>query len=1009
MNDNYTQLKNTLTEIFQLNQAELDFGIYRIMNQKRTEINDFLENRLLKQVREILQQSGGGEAEQLKKDLEDKEKTLRELGVDPDTNSKVQELRAQYQATGSPEAMENEVFSHLANFFRRYYKEGDFISQRRYKDDTYAIPYQGEEVKLYWANHDQYYIKTSEHFKNYRFKVGNGRSVSFELKEAATEQNNNKAQQGKERRFRLHTGERREDSVEVVDNELKIYFTYELADKKEKQDDLMAEAFKKLKTLIPADWQADVLVLKPTEKKKDRTLLEKHMAEYTARNTFDYFIHKNLGDFLNRELDFYIKNEVLHIDDIALDEDRAFKKQLQVIKALKGVAHKIIAFLAQLENFQKKLWLKKKFVVQSDYCITLDRIPEDFYEEIAANEAQREEWVKLFAIDEIKGDLVKPAYSVPLTVDFLKANPFLVLDTQFFGQDFKYRLLAEIDQLDEQTDGLLINSENFQALNLLQERYQEQVKCVYIDPPYNTGEDGFAYKDNFRFSSWLSMMESRFVKAFNQLTNDGIFLCSIDDYELNRLHLLFQQLVGQEFWEATFIRKRRTSSAMSQNLISQDHEYIACYTKFNFNKANGVPKEYSGYSNPNKDPRGDWTFDNLTVGMDRSMRPNQYYDLVSPYTGTTYPANPNRVWAFIPESMNQKIKEDRIAFPDDPRLKELGVSLSGPLYKRFKIDLKSDVNPVSTIIELGKENSTGNGRAVLKSGLNTEATKELQNIFGNNQFSYAKPMTLAKAFVDQFCSEKQIMMDYFAGSGTTAHAVITKNRKDEGKRKYILVEMGEYFNTVTKPRIQKVIYSEDWKDGKPVSRKGSSHCFKYLRLESYEDTLNNLQLRRSSSQQALLGGSEFREDYMLHYMLDVESRDSLLSVSTFEDPFSYTIKTTENNELKDTPVDLVETFNYLIGLVVESIQHIRGFVVVLGHNLEEEKILVIWRNVKEQDNEALNEFFRRQQFNPRDQEFDRIYVNGDNNLENLRTDEDHWKVVLIEEEFHKRMFDVADV
>ena len=136
MNDNYTQLKNTLTEIFQLNQAELDFGIYRIMNQKRTEINDFLENRLLKKVREILQQSGGGEAEQLKKDLEDKEKTLRELGVDPDTNSKVQELRAQYQAAGSPEAMENEVFSHLANFFRRYYKEGDFISQRRYKDDT---------------------------------------------------------------------------------------------------------------------------------------------------------------------------------------------------------------------------------------------------------------------------------------------------------------------------------------------------------------------------------------------------------------------------------------------------------------------------------------------------------------------------------------------------------------------------------------------------------------------------------------------------------------------------------------------------------------------------------------------------------------------------------------------------------------------------------------------------------------------------------------------------------
>lgn len=395
--------------------------------------------------------------------------------------------------------------------------------------------------------------------------------------------------------------------------------------------------------------------------------------------------------------------------------------------------------------------------------------------------------------------------------------------------------------------------------------------------------------------------------------------------------------------------------------------------------------------------------------MDSSLRPNQFYELISPHTGAAYPANPNRVWAYIPSSMEEKINENRVAFPDDPKLLELGISISGPMYKRFKVDLKSDVNPVSTIIDLGKGKENKNGKVVLKAGLNTEATKEFQNIFGSNQFSYAKPMTLAKAFVDQFCSEKQIMMDYFAGSGTTAHAVISKNREDTGKRKYIMVEMGEYLNSVTKPRIQKVIYSEDWKDGKPVSRKGSSHCFKYLRLESYEDTLNNLQLKRSSSQQALLGGPEFQEDYMLHYMLDVESRDSLLSVSTFEDPFSYTIKTTENNELKDTPVDLVETFNYLIGLVVESIQRIRDFVIVLGHNLEEEKILIIWRNVKEQDNGALNEFFQKQQFNPRDQEFDRIYVNGDNNLENLRTDEDHWKVVLIEEEFHKRMFDVADV
>ena len=171
---------------------------------------------------------------------------------------------------------------------------------------------------------------------------------------------------------------------------------------------------------------------------------------------------------------------------------------LAKIRVLRKIAGKLIDFLAQLEDFQKKLWLKKKFVVETNYCITLDRVPEELYPEIAANEAQREEWVRLFAIDEIRGDLHSPAYTEPMTVEFLKANDKLVLDTRFFDEAFKARLLASIENFDDQCDGLLIHSENFQALNLLQERYREQVKCVYIDPPYNTGGDGFVYKDGYQ-------------------------------------------------------------------------------------------------------------------------------------------------------------------------------------------------------------------------------------------------------------------------------------------------------------------------------------------------------------------------------------------------------------------------------------------------------------------------------------------------------------------------------
>jgi adenine-specific DNA-methyltransferase len=258
------------------------------------------------------------------------------------------------------------------------------------------------------------------------------------------------------------------------------------------------------------------------------------------------------------------------------------------------------------------------------------------------------------------------------------------------------------------------------------------------------------------------------------------------------------------------------------------------------------------------------------------------------------------------------------------------------------------------------------------------------------------------------------VLDYFAGSGTTGHAVINLNREDDGQRKYILVEMGEYFDTVLKPRLQKVIYSKDWKDGKPVSREGSSHLFKYSRLESYEDTLNNLELKRTPEQATLLEQHDtLREEYSLRYMLDVESRESasLLNLESFADPFSYQLNIASGGvgETRVQPIDLVETFNYLLGLRVQHIETIRDFCVVQGRLAGGEKTLVIWRNLHEKSSADLDAFFQKQGYNTRDMEFDFIYVNGDNTLENLRAADQTWKVRLIEEEFQRLMFEVQDV
>ena len=269
--------------------------------------------------------------------------------------------------------------------------------------------------------------------------------------------------------------------------------------------------------------------------------------------------------------------------------------------------------------------------------------------------------------------------------------------------------------------------------------------------------------------------------------------------------------------------------------------------------------------------------------------------------------------------------------------------------------------------------------------------------------------------------EQALILDYFAGSGTTGHAVINLNREDEGQRKYILVEMGEYFDTVLKPRVLKAVYSKDWKDGKPVGREGVSQLIKVIRLESYEDTLTNLRVERTQQQASLLdgrAGDQFRRDYSLRYWLTEETRGSasLLDLDRFEDPWSYTLEVGQGSaaETKPLTVDLVETFSYLLGLRVQHVDHIRGVTLVQGTlppgpgKATGEKALVLWRNTREMDAEALDKFLWGQRINPRDLEFDVIYVNGDNHLENSRRSDETWKVRLIEDEFHRLMFETAE-
>ena len=557
MQTSQQKLQDLLQQLFRADNADLDFGIYRIINYRRDQIQAFINEKLPVIVKDSLANS---EIESARQEVETVASQIPEGMLDADGTlineafaqvpiiKKYFEIKEKLGSLQSQYQHEDTVYNHLHTFFSRYYESGDFIPRRRYSQtERYAIPYNGEEVYLHWANRDQYYVKSGEHFSTYRFK-SQGITVTFDLRNIDIERDN---VQGAKRFFVPLSAE---TTYSLETDEICIPFEYRpltdeeklLYGKQKQQDKINETAETQILQCVSSDYKAYAAL---DQRIGNITVLKKHLDTYTRRNTADFFIHKNLKQFLNRELDVYIKNEVIPLSDFIftnVEEGNLTNNWLKTAQSVFDIATQIIDFLSQIEEFQKRLWLKKKFVLSTDYCITLDRVPEKFYPKIAENIAQREERKQLFAIHEVDGDLVNSAYDEPLSVAFLKENPNLVLDTCHFDTAFKDCLLAHFENLDNETDGLLIHSENFQALNLLTQKYRESLKTIYIDPPYNTDASAILYKNNYKDSSWLSLMADRISVSRELLTKNGIFCAAIDDVEAANLRQLLQNLFDKE-------------------------------------------------------------------------------------------------------------------------------------------------------------------------------------------------------------------------------------------------------------------------------------------------------------------------------------------------------------------------------------------------------------------------------------------------------------------------------
>ncbi|WP_288992979.1 site-specific DNA-methyltransferase [uncultured Marinobacter sp.] len=1105
-----------LREMFQLNQPELDFGLYRIMHARKDDVNRFIEKDLPSITQKAFQDFASQDKTAIEKELQETVEGLEKAKVNPETNEYVQELKAKLRDDFDLAREEGEVYDALLTFFSRYYNEGDFLSRRVYKDGTYAIPYQGEEVVLHWANKDQYYIKSSETLRDYSFRLnpdaGPGEDpmrVHFKLVDGEAGAKDNNKESADSRRvfvldvedpFELIEGEATEHGEQYTDLQCRFMFRpatesdWTEAEKKKAtaaaqkkpptQDALRAVAEERLlgaASDLSEPWKSALAksYRKADGSRADYSMLAGQLNNYTKKNTFDYFIHKDLGGFLTRELDFYIKNELLDWSDIAsLKNDTArLAPLLSKIDVIRSLGEKIIAFLSQLENFQKKLWLKKKFVTEANYCITLDRLEDqpELLAEAFNNEHLLKDWERLYKIDlgQLKEDraslgwgelLAKPEYR------------YMMVDTVHFGAGLKEALLAGIDDLDEQCNGLLVNSDNFQALNMLKIRYSDSVKCAYIDPPYNTGGDGFLYKDGYQHSSWQTLIAQSNSQAKSMLKDTGTISVSVGIEEHPGLSSSLSNTFGEKnrIAELVWEKGRKNDSRR----FSIGHDYILVWARNKnsvedkcvpwrepkpgirpiINKYMEIKKKhgtdyksasadlknfYAGLpkDSPAKkyarswhvDARGIWRDNNITWPGGGGPR----YDLIHPITGQPCKV-PDAGWRFIEETMKEKVREGFVEFRED--------HTQPPIYKSY------------LYIDGGDEADNEGVLQVMGSVFyrHSQPSNDVQKgMFGSRAFENPKDHQVLGRLINYLSSPGDVVLDYFAGSGSTAHAIITELNLT---RKYLLVEMGEHFRSLVVPRVKKASYSSEWESEIPKDPRGISHFFKYMSLESYEDALGNLTLNRASGQQQLLNEpdgsdqSDARQAYVMNYLLEVETRDSksLLNTRQFLDPNQYelNVRSASGDETQPVNVDLLETFNYLLGLKVEHIAapiHFEAelnqgeygrwqakvkrsetgkwwFRTVYGTNRTGQQVLVVWRNLPsvidgqgdgiQKDNAVLDavliEKLSIRLTESQDDEIDVLYVNGDHNISIPRSRKgepmEQARIQLIEEAFHRLMF-----
>jgi adenine-specific DNA-methyltransferase len=593
-------------------------------------------------------------------------------------------------------------------------------------------------------------------------------------------------------------------------------------------------------------------------------------------------------------------------------EIEALQDNFKRAKIIKTFAIQIIELLNQIEIFQLKLWNKKPFILKTDYVITLDKIEEyageDFLKkiknQILNNKKQLKEWNQIFKthinnltdIIEREGKPNNKFKSLPI-------------DTKHFGEEFKWDLISALSQknnLDNILDGVLIKSDNFQALNFVMKKWGKRVNLIYLDPPFNTGKDELLYKNDYLGSSWLVMMFNRLIQAKNILNKYGTIFVRIDNHGNHYTRFLLDMVFGKSnFRNEIIINKTRAKQQRKKPFIQQTESlfFYSVSNEYFFNQVELPRKEPKWYElldfpRPNENPR-------IVLGK-------KYYP------------PKNRRWGLSQKRINQFEQKGKIRINKDKSYIDcLGNTINE------KPELFYDVEPVRN---------------------------DWLDIPGYSQvhkFSTENSEELLQRVIESGSKEGDIVLDFFLGSGTTIATAHKLNRK------WIGVEIGNQFEDFILPRMKNVLKGEKSGISKTINTKNAGF-FKYHYLEQFEDSIENI-------------------------VFNIQINKEPLQIDEIKDPFQYNFKIIENDKSKVINVDLIETFNYHLGVFVEKVDRIkengRDYIFITG-KIDKAQVGVVWRSITDIDLELDKKIIEE---NLKDATVDILFVNGTCNIKSAKS------------------------